>query len=112
MPRQVTTFLMFEGAAEEAMTLYASVFARCEIRLLERYEAGEQGPAGKVKRAPGSSICRKTGAILAFPRLRSIRHEPRAAGRCPLSRLSSSPGQRRSGPRFHAVGAARSGHGF
>jgi len=51
MPRNVSTFLMFEGSAEEAMNLYVSLFADGEILECERYAAGEQGTEGSVKTA-------------------------------------------------------------
>lgn len=51
MARNVTTQLMFEGRAEEAMTLYVSLFRDSKITKLERYAAGEPGPLGTVKRA-------------------------------------------------------------
>ncbi len=50
MARSVSTFLMFEGAAEEAMRLYESVVPGAEITALEHYGPDEQGPAGTVKR--------------------------------------------------------------
>ena len=51
MARTVTTHLMFDGAAEEAMTLYASLFGDSEITRIERYGPGEQGKEGTVKLA-------------------------------------------------------------
>jgi predicted 3-demethylubiquinone-9 3-methyltransferase (glyoxalase superfamily) len=51
MARAVATFFMFEGAAEEAMTFYVSLFKGSEIRQIERYGPGEQGAAGTVKKA-------------------------------------------------------------
>jgi predicted 3-demethylubiquinone-9 3-methyltransferase (glyoxalase superfamily) len=51
MPRSVTTFLMFEGVAEEAMNFYVSLFKGSKIRRVERWGAGEQGREGSVKRA-------------------------------------------------------------
>ena len=51
MARAVVTQLMFEGAAEEAMNLYVSLFKGSEITQCERYGPGEQGPEGSVKRA-------------------------------------------------------------
>jgi predicted 3-demethylubiquinone-9 3-methyltransferase (glyoxalase superfamily)/glutathione S-transferase len=48
---KVTTFLMFAGAAEEAMTLYASVIPQSRIESLVRYGRGEAGKEGRVKRA-------------------------------------------------------------
>jgi predicted 3-demethylubiquinone-9 3-methyltransferase (glyoxalase superfamily) len=51
MPHKVTTFLMFEGVATEAMNLYVSVFGGSKIQQVERYGTGEQGAEGTVKRA-------------------------------------------------------------
>lgn len=51
MARDVTTHLMFEGAAFEAMTLYVSLFGDSEIKSIERYQAGEMGAEGTVKLA-------------------------------------------------------------
>lgn len=48
---KITTFLMFEGRAEEAMNDYTSIFARSEIRSISRYGAGEPGAEGTVKHA-------------------------------------------------------------
>jgi predicted 3-demethylubiquinone-9 3-methyltransferase (glyoxalase superfamily) len=48
MATTVTTHLMFEGAAEEAMNVYVSLFPDSEITGIERYGASE-GPEGKVK---------------------------------------------------------------
>lgn len=46
--QKITTFLMFEGKAEEAMHYYVSVFDRAEILSIHRYEATEAGAEGKV----------------------------------------------------------------
>ncbi|MGF1470622.1 MAG: VOC family protein [Rubrobacteraceae bacterium] len=51
MARKVTPHLMFVGAAEEAINFYTALFPGSEILEIERYEPGEQGEAGKVKRA-------------------------------------------------------------
>jgi len=51
MARSVTPFLMFEGAAEEAMRFYVSLFARSDIKQIERYKNGEMGREGSIKRA-------------------------------------------------------------
>ena len=51
MARSITPFLMFEGAAEEAMRFYVSLFAHSEIQQIEHYKSGEMGPEGTVKRA-------------------------------------------------------------
>jgi len=51
MAQSITTMLMFEGAAEEAMRLYTSLFAESAITTIERYGPGEPGAAGTVKLA-------------------------------------------------------------
>lgn len=51
MPRSVSTFLMFEGVAEEAMTFYGSLFPGSAIKSIERYGPSETGVEGSVKRA-------------------------------------------------------------
>src|SRR4051812_7424032 len=50
-PRAVSTLLMFDGKAEEAMTLYVSLFRGSEVTCVERYGPGEQGREGSVRRA-------------------------------------------------------------
>jgi predicted 3-demethylubiquinone-9 3-methyltransferase (glyoxalase superfamily) len=39
---------MFEGAAEEAMNFYVSLFKGSTVTFIERYEAGEAGAEGSV----------------------------------------------------------------
>ena len=51
MPRQISTFLMFEGKAEEAMRFYVSVFKGSAIQAIEKYGPGEMGAEGSVKKA-------------------------------------------------------------
>jgi uncharacterized protein (TIGR02246 family) len=52
MRRQtVTTQMMFEGCAEEAMRLYVPLFQGSEVKQVEKYGPGEQGKEGTVKRA-------------------------------------------------------------
>ena len=51
MPREVTTFLMFDGKAEEAMTFYVSLFEDAEIVAVRRYGPGEAGKEGSVMHA-------------------------------------------------------------
>jgi predicted 3-demethylubiquinone-9 3-methyltransferase (glyoxalase superfamily) len=51
MARKIVTHLMFAGAAEEAMTLYVSLFGDSGIARIERYGPGEMGPEGTVKLA-------------------------------------------------------------
>jgi predicted 3-demethylubiquinone-9 3-methyltransferase (glyoxalase superfamily) len=58
MARSVTTFLMFEGKAEEAMNFYVSLFEKSEITRIERYGPGEQGAEGSVKQAAFTLIGR------------------------------------------------------
>lgn len=49
MPRSVTTFLMFEGVAEEAMNFYVSLFANSSVGAVERYGPEGPGKEGSVK---------------------------------------------------------------
>jgi predicted 3-demethylubiquinone-9 3-methyltransferase (glyoxalase superfamily) len=51
MARKITTHLMFEGVAEEAMNFYVSLFPGAEILQVERYGPGEHGAEGTFKRA-------------------------------------------------------------
>jgi len=48
---QIATFLMFAGAAEDAMRSYVSLFPRSRIVSVERYGPNERGAEGTVKRA-------------------------------------------------------------
>jgi len=48
---QITTFLMFTGAAEEAMNFYVSLFPNSRVVSVARYGAGEPGKEGTVKQA-------------------------------------------------------------
>lgn len=49
MARTFSTFLMFDGQAEQAMHLYVSLFAGSKVESIERYGAGEPGREGSVK---------------------------------------------------------------
>lgn len=49
--QKITTFLMFEGKAEEAMNYYVSVFDQAEIVSIHRYGANETGSEGAVVHA-------------------------------------------------------------
>jgi predicted 3-demethylubiquinone-9 3-methyltransferase (glyoxalase superfamily) len=49
--QQVTTLLMFTGRAEEAMSLYTSLFKRSKIISVTRYGANEAGAEGTVQHA-------------------------------------------------------------
>ena len=51
MARTVTTHLMYEGAAEEAMTFYVTLFRDSKITQIERYGPGEMGAEGSIKLA-------------------------------------------------------------
>jgi predicted 3-demethylubiquinone-9 3-methyltransferase (glyoxalase superfamily) len=48
--QRITTFLMFEGTAEEA-TLYTSLFDDAEVLAVSRYGPGEAGTEGTVQHA-------------------------------------------------------------
>ncbi|MCI2421936.1 VOC family protein [Saccharopolyspora sp. K220] len=50
-PQKLTTFLMFEGRAEEAMTLYTSLFADSKVLNITRYGPNEAGAEGSVQHA-------------------------------------------------------------
>lgn len=45
---KITTFLMFDGKAEEAMNFYTSIFYNSEITSISRYGANEVGVEGTV----------------------------------------------------------------
>jgi predicted 3-demethylubiquinone-9 3-methyltransferase (glyoxalase superfamily) len=47
----ITTFLMFNGKAEEAMNFYVSLFKNSEIIHITRYRAEEAGAEGTVQHA-------------------------------------------------------------
>ncbi|MCL6674182.1 VOC family protein [Streptomyces sp. NPDC001102] len=49
--QKITTFLMFEGDAEDAMNFYVSLFDDAEIVALTRYGADGPGKEGSVQHA-------------------------------------------------------------
>lgn len=49
--QQITTFLMFEGQAEAAMSFYISLFEQSEILSMKRYGPNEAGAEGSVMHA-------------------------------------------------------------
>lgn len=49
--QKITTFLTFEGRAEEAMRFYVSLFGDGEVTRVVRYGTGEEGRAGTVRHA-------------------------------------------------------------
>ena len=49
--KKVTPFLMFEGKAEEAMTLYCETIPGSSVLDVTRYGPGEDGPQGTLKLA-------------------------------------------------------------
>jgi predicted 3-demethylubiquinone-9 3-methyltransferase (glyoxalase superfamily) len=50
-PQKITTFLMFEGRAEEAMGFYTSLFDDGEVVSITRYGPDGPGKAGSVQHA-------------------------------------------------------------
>ena len=48
---KVCPFLMFQGAAEQAMNFYVSLFPGSEIIEITRFGPGEGGPEGSVQKA-------------------------------------------------------------
>jgi predicted 3-demethylubiquinone-9 3-methyltransferase (glyoxalase superfamily) len=51
MAQKFTTFLMFEGKAEEAMTFYTSTFKDSKVIAITRYGKEGPGPEGSVVHA-------------------------------------------------------------
>jgi predicted 3-demethylubiquinone-9 3-methyltransferase (glyoxalase superfamily) len=49
--QKITTFLMFDGKAEDAMNFYTSLFKQSEIISITRYGANEAGAEGTVLHA-------------------------------------------------------------
>jgi predicted 3-demethylubiquinone-9 3-methyltransferase (glyoxalase superfamily) len=49
MARRITTHLMFEGAAEEAMNFYVSLFPDSSVEHVVKYGPGEPGAEGSIK---------------------------------------------------------------
>jgi predicted 3-demethylubiquinone-9 3-methyltransferase (glyoxalase superfamily) len=49
--QKITTFLMFDGQAEEAMNYYNALFSNSEIIEINRYKAQEVGQEGTVMHA-------------------------------------------------------------
>lgn len=49
--QKITTFLMYDGKAEEAMNFYTSLFKKSEIISITRYGANEVGAEGTVLHA-------------------------------------------------------------
>jgi predicted 3-demethylubiquinone-9 3-methyltransferase (glyoxalase superfamily) len=45
--QKITTFLMFEGKAQEAIDFYLSLFKRSEVVSITRYDSGEM--SGKIQ---------------------------------------------------------------
>ena len=51
MNSKISTFLMFEGKAEEAMNFYVSLFKDARVTSIRRYGPGEAGTEGSVMQA-------------------------------------------------------------
>jgi predicted 3-demethylubiquinone-9 3-methyltransferase (glyoxalase superfamily) len=51
MTQKITTFLMFDGKAEEAMNFYTSLFKNSGIVSIKRYGPGQAGAEGSVLQA-------------------------------------------------------------
>jgi predicted 3-demethylubiquinone-9 3-methyltransferase (glyoxalase superfamily) len=47
-PKEIKTFLWFEGQAEEAANFYVSIFGNAVLGSVARYPEGSPGPAGTV----------------------------------------------------------------
>lgn len=57
--QKITTFLMFEGKAEEAMNFYTSLFDQSEIVSISRYD--ENGP--------GKGYCHSCNVYVTWARV-------------------------------------------
>jgi predicted 3-demethylubiquinone-9 3-methyltransferase (glyoxalase superfamily) len=77
MARAVLTQLMFEGRAEEAMSLYVSLF-NGSVQSLERYGSGEQGAEGSVKRAE-FTLCGHHLSVIDSPATHAFTFTPSAS---------------------------------
>lgn len=64
--QKVTTFLMFEGRAEEAMNFYTSLFPNSAIRSISRFGPEGPGPEGSVFHATFSLAGQELMAIDSF----------------------------------------------
>jgi predicted 3-demethylubiquinone-9 3-methyltransferase (glyoxalase superfamily) len=51
MQKKITTFLTFDGQAEEAIEFYTSIFPNSKILSTSRYRAGGPGPEGSLMSA-------------------------------------------------------------
>ncbi|MGH3039938.1 MAG: VOC family protein [Gaiellaceae bacterium] len=51
MEKKITTFLTFDGQAEEAIELYTSIFPDSRVLSTTRYTAGAPGPEGSLMSA-------------------------------------------------------------
>jgi len=51
MAERASTFLMFDGQAGEALSLYRDLFESAEIGPIERYGPDQENMNGKIKRA-------------------------------------------------------------
>lgn len=51
MQKKITTFLTFDGQAEEAVEFYTSLFEDSRILSTRRYEAADPGPKGELMSA-------------------------------------------------------------
>ena len=51
MPERASTFLMFYGQAEEALSFYLGIFESAEIGPVEKYGPEQEQMNGKIKRA-------------------------------------------------------------
>lgn len=91
MTQKITTFLMFEGAAEEAMTFYTSLFDDAEILDITRYGSGGPGKEGTVQHATFSLAGQEYMAIDS-----SVSHGFTFTRRCRCT-SSATPTRRSSG---------------
>ena len=74
MAESITTFLMFEGQAHEAMRFYTSLFPKSEIVQMSTYGPEGPGPEGSVMHAiftlNGQQVMASTATFITLSRSR------------------------------------------
>ena len=89
MQKKITTFLTFDGQAEEAVGFYTSAFANSRILSSTRYEAGGPGPEGELMSATFELAGQEFMALNGGPSFSF-------SGHLALRRLRGSGGGRRA----------------
>ncbi len=115
--QKITTFLMFEGNAEEAMTFYISLFDDAEVISIARYGADGPGPDGSVQQATfalaGQQLmCIDSPAKHDFTFTPAVSLFVQCENEAEIDRLMwPSPGRARSSCRWETTASAASSAG-